>query len=151
MSSTIPPSVFEMIVDTDGKQHVIGAHPSARSIPENWHADHQEGQLAVDVAETKEEIIVVSTMAGAETSRIEVYIHNDLLTIRGCRVSPLDEIPKTQYFCTECFWGTFSRTIVLPVHVKGDLAKAEYKNGVLMIRVPKRQTHAHIPVVVVDE
>lgn len=143
--------VFEMILNTVDNPSGVAAKPSDFRLPNNWHEDHQEGQLAVDVAETEKEILLVSTMAGAQTGKIEVYVHNDLLTIRGERLSPLDKEKQSEYFYQECFWGKFSRTIVLPVDVKGELAKAEYHNGVLVIRIPKHKVDNKIPVVVVDE
>lgn len=150
MDSSSP--VFEMILHTTGKAPAEAtANRSDFAVPPDWHNEHHEGQLSVDVAETADEILVVSTMAGADTEKIEVYIHEDLLTIRGARLSPLDSWPEKQYFCNECYWGVFSRTIVLPVHVKGDFARAEYKNGVLCLRIPKREMREKIQVVVVDE
>lgn len=144
--------VFEMILDSVGNEaEPVFATPSHKTVPEDWHEDHHEGQLAVDVAETPDEIIVVSTMAGASMDRIELYIHNDLLTVRGMRFSPLDAEPQVAYFYQECFWGKFSRTIVLPVDVKGELARAEYTKGVLTVRVPKRNASNTIPITVVDE
>lgn len=115
----------------------------------DWQVE-QEGQLAIDVLETKEHLIVLSTLAGASSETIEVTIHNDLLTIRGERKHPLVQSVQQTYY-QECFWGRFSRTVVLPVDVKGDLAQAEYTNGVLLIRIPKRDAHRRIPVIVVDE
>lgn len=111
----------------------------------------EEGQLAVDVIDTVRDVLVVSTMAGAIPHRVDVSIHNDLLTIRGVRSSPVRIDANSTYLVSECYWGAFSRTIVLPVHVKGDLARAEYRNGVLTIRIPKRNPNAVIPVTIVDE
>ncbi len=119
-------------------------------IPETWQEEQAEGQLAVDVAQTEKEVVVVSTLAGALIDQIEVFLHNDLLTIRGKRISPLAS-QEADYFHQECFWGKFSRTIILPVEVKGDLARAEYNNGVLTIWIPKQKIDRQIPVVVVDE
>lgn len=115
----------------------------------DWVHDNQEGQLAVDVLETKQDVVVVAPMGGAVADRIEVYANNDVLTIRGERVSPTEK--GNTMFHQECFWGVFSRTVVLPVDVKGDLAQATYKNGVLVVRLPKRHAHAKIAVEVVDE
>ncbi|PIR04351.1 MAG: hypothetical protein COV59_01310 [Candidatus Magasanikbacteria bacterium CG11_big_fil_rev_8_21_14_0_20_39_34] len=114
----------------------------------DWHEDHVEGQLAVDVYEDDTDLIVISTMAGADTEKLEIYVHNDLLTIRGQRVLPQESLGKVHH--TECFWGKFSRTIVLPVDVKGELSKAEYKNGVLTVRIPKKRYNAKIPIKVVE-
>jgi HSP20 family protein len=78
-----------------------------------------------------------------------LHLHNDVLTVRGDRKSPMP--PRAQYFYQETFWGRFSRTVVLPVEVKVELAKAEYKNGTLMIVLPKVKVEGKIPIIVVDE
>ncbi len=143
-------SVFEMIIkSTDGQP--IGASPSDFRLPENWQEHQQEGQLAVDVAETEKDLVVVSTIAGALAEKLEVYLHNDLLTIRGLRVSPINELNQDDYFHQECYWGKFSRTIVLPVDVKSDLARAEYNNGVLLIKIPKQKLETKVPIIIVEE
>lgn len=141
--------IFEMILDVDPLE---GA--KAQAVPsqmEDWHTGHEEGQLAVDVLETKTDIVVISSIAGVETSSIELHIHNDLLTIRGTRPPPLDNSKIVNYFHEECFWGVFSRTIVLPVEVRVDSAQAEYKNGILIIRIPKQRGESRIPVIIVEE
>lgn len=115
----------------------------------HWHLA-EEGQLSVDVLETTEEVVILSTLAGVDIVNIEISLHNDLLTIRGSRPEPFFG-EDVRYFHRECFWGKFSRTIVLPVDVKGDLAQAEYKTGVLTITIPKQSKNKRISVVVVDE
>jgi len=144
--------VFEMILQgkLDRPQEVI-AQPSSFEFPHNWHEEQQEGQLAVDVAQTDKEVIIVSTMAGAVSDKIEVYVHNDLLTIRGMRLSPMEDMPEVDFFYQECFWGKFSRTIVLPVDVKGDMSKAEYRNGILIIKIPKQKIDTKVEVIVVED
>ncbi|OGH80501.1 MAG: hypothetical protein A3I29_04515 [Candidatus Magasanikbacteria bacterium RIFCSPLOWO2_02_FULL_44_11] len=119
-----------------------------RSPPRDWVSGQEEGQLAVDVMETEEEIVVVATMAGTKPEDIALHLHNDFLTIRGKR---LPIVEATNYFTKECLWGNFSRTIVLPVDVKGDLARSEYKHGVLTIHLPKSKRTSSIPIVVVEE
>lgn len=111
--------------------------------------DHIEGQLSVDVLQTPGEIIVVAPMAGTPPGSIELHLHNDLLTIRGERTitAPLE----AEYFYEECYWGKFSRTIVLPVEVRPELARSEYKNGVLTIQLPKAVADRQIPIMVVED
>lgn len=121
------------------------------SYSSDWITREDEGKLAVDVAQTDEHIIVVCPIAGAEGAAIDVHIDTDLLTIRGRRPMPLDTEDGLEYMYQECFWGKFSRTIVLPVEVKGDFAKAEYRNGILRIEIPKIQKETKIPVVIVEE
>lgn len=138
-----------MLLQKEPEFSVAQAKQSHMS-PGDWQSE-QEGQLAVDVAQTGRELVIVSTLAGAMADRLEVYVHNDLLTVRGMRCTPLALEPNLEYYHQECFWGKFSRTIVLPVDVKGDLARAEYKNGVLTVRIPKVQAHKKIAITIVDD
>lgn len=122
-----------------------------REMPEEWDSLDQEGKLAVDIIEAKHHILVISAMAGAEAEHIEVYVHDDVLTVRGRRSSPVEEKNGLQYVHKENYWGKFSRTVVLPVHVKGELAAAEYKNGILTVKIPKGEKERKIPIRVVEE
>ncbi len=150
-SATNKNDVFAMILAANnGQKSTASAQPASFALPEDWHEEQVEGQLAVDVAQTEKEVMVVSTMAGALADQLEVYLQNDLLTIRGRRISPLNG-RMVEYFHEECFWGKFSRTIVLPVEVKGDLARAEYHNGVLTVWIPKQRLERQIPVVITEE
>jgi HSP20 family protein len=109
-----------------------------------------EGQLAVDVAQTDSELIVVAAMAGTPADCIELHLQNDLLTIRGERKSPLGEMGE--HFYQECYWGKFSRSIILPVDVKAEMVQAQYKNGVLVIRLPKaNHNNSNIPIMVIED
>lgn len=108
-----------------------------------------EGQLAVDVAQTADELIVVAAMAGTRPEAIELHLHNDLLTIRGERVSPISL--SDEHFYQECYWGKFSRSIILPVNVKAEAVQAQYSHGVLTIRLPKANLGNDIPIMVVEE
>ena len=108
-----------------------------------------EGQLAIDVAQTAEEVIVVAAMAGTLPEDIELHLHNDLLTIRGKRISPAEN--AAEYFHQGCYWGKFSRSVILPVDVKSELVQAQYRNGMLVIRLPKAKTNTAIPIMVIEE
>jgi len=122
-----------------------------QNLEDTWSTVHHEGQLAVDVLQTKKDVIVIAPMGGAIAENIEVYAKNDVLTIKGKRIPPIEIIEEKEYFHQETFWGKFSRTVVLPVDVKGEKAKAEYKNGVLTVTIPKRRTNAKIAVEIVDD
>lgn len=116
----------------------------------NQAGEHEtEGQLAVDVAQTPDELVVMAAMAGTLPESIELHLHNDLLTIRGERKSPID--PSSEHFHQECYWGKFSRSIVLPVDVKAEMVQAQYKNGVLTIRLPKANQNNDIPIMVIED
>lgn len=120
------------------------------SAGDDWSGHQPEGKLAVDVLETAKEIIVVAPIAGADYEAIEIFTHHDIITIRGQRQSPA--IPSgSTHIHEECFWGPFSRTVVLPTEVKSEQARAEYKNGILTIIVPKRITNTKIPVKIIEE
>ena len=108
-----------------------------------------DGRLTVDVAETDTELIVVATMAGTPKEKVELHLHNDLLTIKGERSSPVPS--SATYHYHECYWGKFSRSIVLPADVRIDLARAEYKNGLLIVHLPKIKADQSIPVYIIDE
>ena len=108
-----------------------------------------EGRLSIDVAQTATELIVVATMAGTEPGDISLHVHNDLLTIRGVRHCDLGG--SVGYFNNECFWGQFSRTILLPVEVQSEMAKAQYRYGVLIIRLPKVRKDNEIDIEIVEE
>ncbi len=96
----------------------------------------EEGQLSVDVYQDKNNIIVKSTIAGVEPEDVDVSFDNDMLTIRGKRKKDLT-IDEGNYFYQECYWGSFSRSIILPVDVKTDKINASIKNGILTITLPK--------------
>lgn len=96
----------------------------------------EDGQLAVDVYETDSAIAVRSIIGGVKAEDIGISVSNDVLTIKGLREK--NEEPETHnYFVEECFWGAFSRSIILPVKVDADSVKATMKNGILKIVLPK--------------
>lgn len=140
---------FAIFFDTSG----TGTNrPSTEEAPKaDWDQFDEEGKLAVDIVEDKKNITVISAMAGADAEKIEVFVHDDVLTIRGFRSCPVEETAKTSSVHKENFWGKFSRTVVLPVDVKGELASAEYKNGILCVTIPKRETDRKIPIRIVEE
>jgi len=108
-----------------------------------------EGQLALDVVQTPDEVIVIAPMAGCRSENLELHLHNDVLTIRGERKPPFEK--GIEYFYKECYWGRFSRTIVLPVEVKVEMARAEFKNGILTVALPKNKVDGNIPIIIVEE
>ena len=95
-----------------------------------------EGQLTIDVYQTPNEIVIKSTVAGVNPEDIDISISNDMVTIKGSRRK--DEDVRTEdYYYQECYWGAFSRSVILPVDVEADRTEASFKNGVLTIRLPK--------------
>ena len=97
--------------------------------------DEEEGQLAVDVFQGKNEIIVQSIVAGVKPDALDISINKDSVTIRGKRESNrLTE--KENAICQELYWGGFSRTISLSDEIDSENAEATIKNGILTIRLP---------------
>jgi len=95
-----------------------------------------EGQLAIDVYQTNKKIIVKSTIAGARPEDLKISLHHDLLTIKGRR-EITDNIREEDYLYRECYWGPFSRSIILPAEVDGGRVEAELESGVLTITLYK--------------
>ncbi len=100
------------------------------------YAEHTEGQLALDIYQTPTNIVIVAPIAGVKMSDIDVSITEDVLTIKGKRYLEFD-IPEEDYFTQECFWGDFSRSIVLPTSVDASRISASFKDAVLKISIPK--------------
>lgn len=107
---------------------------------DEWDEDENNvpGQLAVDVYETREKLIVKARTAGVNKNDLDVSISDNQLTIRGTLSSGTEEGVEN-YFLQECYWGEFSRTIALPVAVKEDEIEAVLKDGVLTISFSKVQ------------
>ena len=95
----------------------------------------QEGQLAIDIYQTENELVIRSAIAGVKPESVEISFERDIITIRGRREKPFEE--KEDYFSQECYWGPFSRELILPVEVDPNLAEAAMKEGILTIRLPK--------------
>lgn len=98
--------------------------------------DTVPGQLAVDVYETPEQLIIKARTAGVNRNDLDVSIADGVLTISGT-LSSGDDAEATHWHVQECYWGEFSRTLVLPVAVKEDEVKAVLKDGVLTIAFNK--------------
>lgn len=96
------------------------------------------GQLALDIYETDDEFIIQSTVAGVRPEDLEISIDRDLVSIRGSR-KRCGEEKKGKYIYQECYWGEFSREIILPEEVDETQTEATIKNGVFTLKIPKSQ------------
>ena len=104
---------------------------------DSWDEEEaMPGQLAVDVYETDERLVVKARTAGVNKSDLDVSISDGILTISGT-LSSGDDSDATQWHIQECYWGEFSRTLALPVAVKEDEVEAVLKDGVLTISFSK--------------
>jgi len=99
-------------------------------------SEPEEGQLTLDMWQTPDEIVVQTIVGGVKPEDLDVSISHDMVTIRGKREKSR-EITDKDHFYQELYWGTFSRSILLPQEVDSDESEATIKNGLLTIRLPK--------------
>lgn len=111
----------------------------AEHIAEPEIADTGEGQLTIDVYQTENDIVIKSTIAGVKPEDLDVSINNDMVTVKGERRNE-EVVEGGNYYYQECYWGGFSRSVLLPVDVIPEKADASLKNGILTIRLPKADT-----------
>lgn len=120
----------------DAPSQDVPAENDAQS-DDSWEEDEaMPGQLAVDVYETEERLIIKARTAGVNKSDLDVSISDGILTISGT-LSSGDDSAATQWHIQECYWGEFSRTLALPAPVKEDEVEAILKDGVLTIGFTK--------------
>ncbi len=126
----------------DGQQYYrqeTPAHWEDAPPAEPLHEDHdvpQEGELPIDMYRTGESIVIRALIAGVVPDDLDIAITRDMVTIRGSREES-QEAPDEDYQYRELYWGTFSRTIVLPEEIVIDEATAKEKHGLLIITLPK--------------
>jgi HSP20 family protein len=108
----------------------------ASSVNDDPAEDDFPGQLAVDVYETDDKVVVKARTAGVNKDELDVSISDGILTVSGT-LSSGDEADATNWHIQECYWGEFSRTLALPVAVKEDEVEAVLKDGVLTITFSK--------------
>ncbi len=115
------------------KPKSIGGH----SKDSNWMEEEaEEGQLTVDVYQTPNEIVVQTMVAGVRPEDLSISITRDMITIRGKREENRS-INDENYFTKELYWGSFSRTILLPQEIDPEEAEAVEKHGLLVVKLPK--------------
>lgn len=127
------------------KKNTISVSVDKPTSVDPWLGGHDDAELLLDVFADDTNIYIVSTLAGVEPSDLDISVNNDLLTIRGTRKHQ-HETAGRDYFYQECYWGGFSRSIILPMEIKTDGISAELKNGVLKITLPKMQRSRSIPI-----
>ena len=105
---------------------------------DDFTAQETEGQLAIDVYQTADEIVIESTIAGVGAKDIDIDVTSEKVTIRGERARE-KSINGSDYYYQECFWGKFSRSVILPQEIDQEKAHSALKNGVLTLHLPKLQ------------
>ena len=123
----------------------------AQEEKQDWFDDdYNEGQLSIDIYQTPKDIIVKSTIAGIKPEDIDISINNDMLTIRGKRTMK-EKIKEENYLYRECYWGSFSRSVILPIEVQAEKIEAYIENGVLTISLPKAKVSKQVSIKVKEK
>lgn len=153
-------NLFKKLAGLDNSIEVINLNAKESAGPwpaeetpeeENWmDDDFEEGQLSIDVYQTPENIIVKSTIAGVKPADIDISVSNDMLTIRGKREME-ENIREEDYLFRECYFGNFSRSVILPVEIQADKIEADLENGILTITLPKAKVAKQISVKVKEK
>lgn len=129
-------SFFERLTGTvklEENEESEAAETADRGIMEE---SEEEGQLTVDVFQTPDEIVIKTMVAGVRPEDLDINITRDMVTIKGKREEAL-EIHDHDYFHKELYWGTFSRTVMLPEEIEVEEAEAIERHGLLTIKLPK--------------
>ena len=111
-------------------------HPVSLTASKRALQSKDEGHLTVDVYQTDDDIVIRSTIAGAKIENIDIQVTQDMVTIKGTRKDE-EQVEAESFFHRELYWGSFSRAVILPVDVDPEGAKANYKNSILTVRLPK--------------
>jgi len=114
------------------KQEISAQKPKKES--KDWMK--ADGQLAVDVYQTKNFFVVQAPVAGIKPEDLDISVENDFLIIKGKR-EKTEEVQEKDYFYQECYWGSFSREISLPEDLDATKIKASLKKGILTVKIPK--------------
>ncbi len=121
--------------------HVDHAHSTSHDIDVEIHhdADHETdiGQIAVDILDTTSSIIIVAPVAGVDPADIDIGLSRNILTISGNRKESPIYLDARRLLVEECFYGAFSRSIILPENLGFDEIRATVEHNVIMISIPK--------------
>lgn len=120
----------------DVEPQEVAVTPATRSQKEEeWLSDY-EGQLNIDMYQTKDNVIIKSTIAGVRPEDIDITVANDMVSVKGARRKE-EHVATDDYFYQECYWGNFSRSVIVPVDIDSESIEADLKDGILTIIIPK--------------
>lgn len=144
-----PHQDYDRILDEDhefGEDDHLAVDDHEEEAEQDWdderpdYSNQQDGELPVDMYQSDEAIVIRALVAGVSPNDLDISITRDMVTIRGVR-EEIQEVHDDGYYHRELFWGSFSRTLVLPEEVAIDEAEAQEKHGLLEIRLPKLDKH----------
>lgn len=143
LTGSIKADKYDDVLD---EEHEFGSDDTAEETAQHeeseWHGqagpddEQQDGELPVDMYQTPDAIVIRALVAGVSPEDLDIAITRDMVTIRGSR-EEYREAATDDYYHRELFWGSFSRTLLLPEEVVIDEADAQEKHGMLEIRLPK--------------
>lgn len=116
--------------------HAKPSEPAARPMPLDDDAPASDGQLPVDVHQTANDIIIRAFVAGVRPDELSISISRDMVEIEGSRLER-EQVSGPDFYVRELFWGSFSRTIMLPQEIDVESSSAAAKDGLLTIIMPK--------------
>ncbi len=106
--------------------------------PSSFLAQDGTATLPLDVSETENEFVIKASLPGVKPEDVQITVHGDTLTIRGeCKAE--EEKKGEQWHLRERRFGSFQRSVTLPVPVSSDRADARYEHGVLTLTLPKAE------------
>ena len=120
----------------NNRQEEVVEENESSAIGDWFEENNNKDDLAIDLYQTEENIIVKAAMAGVKPEDLKISLHNDLLTIKGSRQEENDW-SKREYLYQECLWNSFSRSLILPHEVDSEKIEADLKDGVLTITLHK--------------
>ena len=126
------------IVRVDDKDDVESADEIENELQDS--ESEEEGQLAIDMYQTPSEIVIKTMVAGVKPEDLDISITRDMVVVKGKR-EETNDTAGNDYFHKELYWGSFSRTVILPQEIDVDESEAINKNGLLVIRLPKIDKH----------
>jgi HSP20 family protein len=125
----------EMVIVEEEETSPEPARQQAKESNEEWMSDF-EGQLNIDMYQTKDNVIIKSTIAGVRPEDIDITVANDMVTVKGSRKKE-EMVAGDDYFYQECYWGNFSRSVIIPVDIDSEEIEADLKDGILTVIIPK--------------
>lgn len=131
-----PEDILDEEEQEDSYDEIDERRLNLTSMDDTEDIEDQDGELALDVIETPDAIIVKTMTAGVKKDDIEIGLTRDHITIRGKRHAE-KSLDNHDYHYRELYWGTFSRSIDLPAEIDIDAAKANEEHGLLTITLPK--------------
>jgi len=100
-------------------------------------APEDEGELMVDIFDDGDNIVIQAIVGGVRDEDLDVQVTDDAVTIKGSRERH-QEIEERNFYYRELYWGSFTRSIILPQEIISDEADATVKKGLLTVKLPKR-------------